>query len=339
MCANYDLCESCIVTLEGEISRADLGVGIFHDASHVFYRVPSSSSAWGRSKFGFGSGNMSMPIACYPIIVNRSNARHVGVTCSICRKQDPEGYLYQCQPCTAAATAFGPNTDIDAFQFCEACEAKGCHAPDHPRVKIAVPKIRVKTPSAELAESRAEVSRLKAQLEEMELEKAKAKANEKMVLPTPTRDEIFAILTRENELRLAPETQKRFRAVSSKPDGWLKVMEELQCQVADEWNLSHDVAFRIMRGAETLPGIASSREDLERVRKISLYRKYNRCVDGMLRVGDMPPDATLVHSSTGKNVALHSIICGHESSSGSLLGGSNQKPSVLPLIIFAGSYT
>jgi len=38
-----------------------------------------------------------------------------------------------------------------------------------------VPKIRVKTQSAALAESRAEVSRLKAQLEEMELEKAKVK--------------------------------------------------------------------------------------------------------------------------------------------------------------------
>jgi len=166
-----------------------------------------------------------------------------------------------------------------------------------------------------------------------------------MVLPTPTRDEIFAILTRENELRLAAETQKRFRAVSSRPDGWLKVVEELQRQVADEWNLSHDVAFRIMRGAETLPAIASNREDLERVRNISLYRKYNRCVDGMLRVGDMPPDATLVHGSTGKNVALHSIICGHESSPGSLLGGlnpnsiSSQMPLVLPLVIFAGSYT
>jgi len=193
MCSNYDLCESCIVTLEGEISRADLGVGIFHDASHLFYRVPSSSSAWGRSKFKFGFGgsgatgtsvptNMSIPIASYPIIVNRSAARHVGVTCSICRQQDPEGYLYQCQPCTAAAataSAFDPNIDMCAFEICEACEAKGCHAPDHPRIKISVPKMRGKASSAALAESRAEVSRLKAQLEEMKLEKAKAKAKGK----------------------------------------------------------------------------------------------------------------------------------------------------------------
>lgn len=161
-------------------------------------------------------------------------------------------------------------------------------------------------------------------------------ANEKVV--SPSRNEIFAILRRENELRLSADTQERFRAVSSKPDGWLKVVEELQRQVADEWNLSHDVAFRIMREAEILPAIASNRDDLERVRNISLYRKYNRCVDGKLQVGDVPPDVTLVHSSTGKNVTLHSIICGHETGF-SVGSNSNQMPSAAPLVIFAGSYT
>lgn len=165
MCSNYDLCESCIVQLEGEISRAE--PNIIHDASHVFYRVPSSSSTWGRKQsVGFGSGS-TISISSYPTIVNRSAARHIGVTCTACHKQDPEGYLYQCQQC-----AISP--DSDTFLFCEACEAKGCHAPDHPRIKIAVPKRRVEAAlSAALAESRAEVSRLKAQLDEVKLEKEK----------------------------------------------------------------------------------------------------------------------------------------------------------------------
>eukprot|EP01050_Picozoa_sp_SAG11_P040465 SAG11_NODE_17605_length_513_cov_2.094203_1_plen_80_part_01 len=40
--------------------------------------------------------------------------------------------------------------------------------------------------------------------------------------------EIKAILRRENELRLSPETQRQFRAASGAPDGWLGVVEALQ---------------------------------------------------------------------------------------------------------------
>jgi len=57
-----------------------------------------------------------------------------------------------------------------------------------------------------------------------------------------SKEEILAILRRENELRLAPETQQRFKDASHKPDGWITVVEELQREVAKNFgylNKSH----------------------------------------------------------------------------------------------------
>ena len=160
-----------------------------------------------------------------------------------------------------------------------------------------------------------------------------------------TAETIKAILRRENELRLAPQTQARFKAISHRPDGWLDVVESLQRQVAAEFGLSEKVGLDAMRCAETLlPG------DTE-VRDISLYRKYNRCVDGPLRMGDAPPDANLVQVSgvhgpddmCGKRTTLHSILRDRRSWS-SVLGpraadtASAMQP-LRPLVLLAGSYT
>ena len=80
-----------------------------------------------------------------------------------------------------------------------------------------------------------------------------------------------------------------------------------------------------MRGAEALlPG------DPE-VIEISLYRKYNRCVDGDLDVGSLAPDVPLLLVETGCSVnqsarkpkMLHSLL----------------EASPQPLVILAGSYT
>lgn len=47
-----------------------------------------------------------------------------------------------------------------------------------------------------------------------------------------------AILRRENELRLGPETKERLVALRGEPAGWLRVMELLQRQVAREFGLT-----------------------------------------------------------------------------------------------------
>ena len=101
-------------------------------------------------------------------------------------------------------------------------------------------------------------------------------------------DELKAILKRENDLRLCDETQRRFKLASVRPDGWLQVVEQLQRQVAAEFGLSEAVGLAAMRHAtQLLP-------DDPEVIELSLYRKFNRCVDGNLDTGDCAPDAALL---------------------------------------------
>jgi hypothetical protein len=141
-----------------------------------------------------------------------------------------------------------------------------------------------------------------------------------------SKEEILAILRRENELRLAPETQQRFKAASHKPDGWITVVEELQREVAEEFRLPQQVAFKVMREAESLLPY-----DVDSIREISLYRKYNRCVDGNLKVGDIPPDVRLYTCSEtggdGNNGAYNSCLM------------STILNSDCRLVVLAGSYT
>mmetsp|Transcript_12400 Transcript_12400/g.19080 ORF Transcript_12400/g.19080 Transcript_12400/m.19080 type:complete len:354 (+) Transcript_12400:115-1176(+) len=114
MCANYDLCETCMLQNEkmSEASKNTLGLqpAPFHDDSHVFFRLATPVKS----------------IEAYPVIMNRSTAVHTGVTCSVCQTKDPTGYLYKCQEC--------PNVHL-----CEACESQGKHHIHHARTKISVP--------------------------------------------------------------------------------------------------------------------------------------------------------------------------------------------------------
>jgi hypothetical protein len=117
--------------------------------------------------------------------------------------------------------------------------------------------------------------------------------------------------------------------VSSWPDGWLDVVEQLQRRVAAEFGLTESVGLDAMRCAEDLlPG------DMD-IHEISLYRKYNRCVDGPLKVGDSPPDTPLV--------ALVSDDAGCVSTSTTtlhaLLRGRPERGSSQPLVLLAGSYS
>ncbi len=138
--------------------------------------------------------------------------------------------------------------------------------------------------------------------------------------------EIKAILRRENELRLHPQTQRRFAAASRVigGDGWLTVVDDLQRQVAIEFGLTEQVGLAAMRDAEAL--LPGDNEVIE----ISLYRKFNRCVDGKLSPGDAAPDAKLVAVGDERVTTVHSLL---ECSSG--LDETHRKP----LVVLAGSYT
>lgn len=134
-----------------------------------------------------------------------------------------------------------------------------------------------------------------------------------------TPDQIKAILRRENELRLAPETQAEFRAAAAAkgPYGWPDVVEGLQRTVCREFGLSESVGFAAMRNADALlPGD-------DEVKQISLYRKYNRCKNGDLQEGDPPPDAPLIRVTDGVKSSVAAIL----------------SKSTLDQVFFVGSYT
>lgn len=132
-----------------------------------------------------------------------------------------------------------------------------------------------------------------------------------------TADETKCILRRENELRLCDDTHDKFGNVNrSDSGGWIQVVEELQRQVCHEFGLSTEVGLVAMRQAHIL--LPNDPE----INEISLYRKYNRCRDGDLKVGDKPPNVTLFDLKTKAQVSLLSFI-----------------PKMQPLVIIAASYT
>ena len=145
------------------------------------------------------------------------------------------------------------------------------------------------------------------------------------------------MLRRENELRLCEETQAMFRSVGDRYDGWLEVVEALQKRVAREFGLAEAVGLAAMRGAEGL--LPTDPEVVE----ISLYPKYNRCVDGALHAGSPAPNP-LVHtltppSSPNKINKINNINNIKDNNTPnprpllSLLRGPR------PLVLFAGSHS
>ena len=153
------------------------------------------------------------------------------------------------------------------------------------------------------------------------------------------------MLRRENDLRLCAETQAAFRAVSSDPAGWLGVVETLQRRVCAEFGLSARAGLNVLRRApELLPGD-------EEVFELSLYRKYNRCRDGNLRVGDPPPDAQLHPVTMVSAAAQAPTAAASDAAEAPSDAATSSPPTSLhalleslpshdsPLVVLAASYT
>ena len=100
--------------------------------------------------------------------------------------------------------------------------------------------------SMELAESRAEIARLKAELANTnhfnaakwpeQLPRSKI-AHRFLAVSPPTSCQERRFLPSQDakmNLRLAPQTQHHFKAASHKPDGWITVVKELQREVTEK---------------------------------------------------------------------------------------------------------
>ena len=157
--------------------------------------------------------------------------------------------------------------------------------------------------------------------------------------------EIKEVLRRENEARLSPETQARFAAVGEVGDGWLEVVEALQREVAVACGLTERVGVAAMRNAERLLDPIHHAE----IREISLYRKYNRCKDGDLDVGDAAPDVLVagLGGEGGEGGEGPGLAAGTAPAVGGCgAHATPRSPSLFdfgrpgrPLVVFAGSYS
>jgi hypothetical protein len=96
MCADYDLCERCIVPEHASP----------HKAGHLFLRIDAPTDF----------------VSSFPVVVARAALTHPGVTCACCGAR-PRGFRYECAQCPGVIV-------------CEACEAQGVHDPSHNRLKI-----------------------------------------------------------------------------------------------------------------------------------------------------------------------------------------------------------
>lgn len=132
------------------------------------------------------------------------------------------------------------------------------------------------------------------------------------------------MLRREEELRLCAETQAKFYAARCESDGVFRLVEALQHQVVEEFGLPLDIGLEALRCAEQWLGD-------ERAKELSLYRRHNIFVDGLLAVGSLAPLSMVP--------ALTSLGSGGLATQAVALNlAAIQKPGV-PLVLVAGSYS
>jgi hypothetical protein len=99
------------------------------------------------------------------------------------------------------------------------------------------------------------------------------------------------MLRLENEMRLGDVAMAEYDKARANGEDPFQIPEQIQIAVAVHFGLEPSVAMDAMRCAETLPQMTAA--DVEEVVQISHYRRYNRCMDGTLQVGDHSPDVSL----------------------------------------------
>lgn len=138
---------------------------------------------------------------------------------------------------------------------------------------------------------------------------------------------LLDMLRRENDLRLSPALQQQYREQGY--EAYVPITEALQRQVAGEFGLDPVEGVAYLQGAESL--VRGDEARLRAVREASLYRKYNRCFDGPLDVGDPAPRLVLpLWRLNGEQSVAEPCDTFNE-----CLAASFSKP----LVVIAGSYS
>ncbi len=135
-----------------------------------------------------------------------------------------------------------------------------------------------------------------------------------------------AMLLREEELRLSPETQAQHKAKGQ--SAYPEVSAECQERVAREFGFTDartSFGVQLLRCAESL--VRRDPERLRDVQTISFYRRFNRLQDGGLKEGDpapLLPRALHAFTDEMSPVPFESLV-------------HSEMPR--PLLLLAGSYS
>jgi len=132
-------------------------------------------------------------------------------------------------------------------------------------------------------------------------------------IPWLDKEILEKMLKRENELRLCEETQNKYYEAEKRSDiDWMKITEELQIRVLNE--------FEISNIEEGLYGLRTSAFAYPELNDIPLYVKYNRTRSGTLSKGDVFPNVSLVNLDL--SIVELSYFCRKKNTPLVIIGGS-----------------
>jgi len=137
---------------------------------------------------------------------------------------------------------------------------------------------------------------------------------------------------RESELRLTPEVQEAYARTGGAADVTINV----QKQVAEEFGFPNpEVGIDVLRTAE------SRFPDDAEIKELSHYRKFNRCKQGDLELGQAAPDVQ-VYDLDGKAMSIFDGIKTKEEKSNEIEFSAKRRrinSDDSPIVLIAGSYS
>jgi len=112
---------------------------------------------------------------------------------------------------------------------------------------------------------------------------------------------LIQVLKREDELRLHQKVQGCYQQIGDDETALSRFTEQLQVHVCREFNLDPKVGIELIRSA-----ISLYPQD-EEIRNIPHYVRHNRCVEGVLHDGDIPPNCRVAQLD-GTECSLLNLI-------------------------------
>lgn len=121
----------------------------------------------------------------------------------------------------------------------------------------------------------------------------------------PDKDDLIKMLQAEEQIRMSAEYLKMCDAVKNEPNGWLRISEQIQYNIAKQFgyvrSIEQDLAVNRMRRAQYL----YPNEPL--FKTISVYVRNNLAREGDFKVGNLVPNLTIFNENL-KQIQLYDTL-------------------------------